>query len=480
MLSEWAQDEMAAANLEDKRLDDRLTQIISDLGNRSTASIPAACGGYAEMKAAYRFFDNDKVTWEKILDPHYERTRQRIAGEKVALLVQDTSEIDVTRPEQQMTGAGWMDGSARVGAFLHALEAFTPDGTPLGASWCDIWTRNAPPSSTSKEDKRGERKATPIEEKESFRWLQGLRQAREVAQKSSGVTCVCVCDSEGDIYELFDEPRGDVNPVHLLVRAGSDRALLHEPDATKTRMKDAVLDTPVLFTNSISVRGRKAKVTCETRGRRQARESRTTEVAVRATTVTLRPPPRPDRKLLPATVNVVLVSETDPPPNDVPVEWILVTTLPIGDVEEVRKVVQYYTTRWMIEVLFRVLKSGCRIEHRRFQHIDRFLPCLAVFLVISWRTLFACRLARSCPDINCEAVFEPSEWKSLWMAVRRESPPTTPPKLADMVRLVAQLGGYVNRPNRPDPPGPQTLWLGLQRMRDLAWAWDAFGPEAQT
>jgi hypothetical protein len=478
MLSVWAQEEMATANLEDERLNDRLTQVMSDLGDRSTASIPAACGGYAETRAAYRFFDNDKVTWEKILEPHYEQTRQRISGQEVVLLVQDTSEIDVTRPEKQMVGAGWMDGSARVGAFLHLLEAFTPDGTPLGASWCDIWARNKPSTSTSKEDKRRQRKAAPIEEKESFRWLEGLRQARNVAENSPDVACVCVCDSEADIYELFDEPRGNENAVHLLVRAGSDRALLQEPGMGDMRMRDAVLEAPVLFTNSISVRGRKAKVTCETRGRRQTRESRTTEVEVRAATVTLRPPHRPDRKLSPATVHVVLVSEIDPPKNDTPIEWILVTTLPIGDVEQVRRVVQYYTVRWMIEVLFRTLKSGCRIEHRRFEHIDRFLPCLAVFLIISWRILFACRLARSCPEVDCDAVFEPSEWKSVWMAVHRKSPPNTPPQLAVMVGLIAQLGGYVNRPNRPDPPGPQTLWLGLQRMRDLAWAWDIFGPGA--
>ena len=71
-----------------------------------------------------------------------------------------------------------------------------------------------------------------------------------------------------------------------------------------------------------------------------------------------------------------------------------------------------------------------------------------------------------------------AEWKSVWTAIHRHPPPQTPPRLEDMVRLIAQLGGYVNRPTRRDPPGPQTLWLGLQRMRDLAWAWDVFGPGA--
>ena len=478
MLSVWAQDEMAAATLEDKRLNERLTRIVSDLGDRSTASIPAACGGHAEMTAAYRFFDNDKVTWENILEPHFEQTRRRIAGQEAVLFVQDTSEIDVTRPHAQVVGAGPLDGSARLGALLHLLEVFTPDGTPLGGAWCDIWTRDAPSTSKSKQDKRQQRKATPIEKKESYRWLQGLRQARDVAQDLPGVTCVCVGDSEADIYELFDEPRGDQNPVHLLVRAGHDRALLQKSGGSGRRIGDALLAEPILFTQAISVRGRKAKVSCETRGRRQPRENRATEVEVRAAPVTLRPPWRPDRRLSPVTVHVVSVREIDPPADDAPVEWILVTTLPIGDAADVRKVIQYYTVRWMIEVLFRTLKSGCRVEQRRFEHMDRLLPCLAVYLIIAWRTLFVCRLGRNCPDIDCEAVFEPSEWKPVWTAIHRKSPPRTPPRLARMVRLIAQLGGYVNRPNRDDPPGPQTVWLGLQRMRDLAWAWDVFGPGA--
>ncbi len=180
----------------------------------------------------------------------------------------------------------------------------------------------------------------------------------------------------------------------------------------------------------------------------------------------------------PVTVNVVLVRELNPPADDEPVEWLLVTTLGIEDVEQVRLIIQYYTVRWMIEVLFRTLKSGCRVEARRFEHVDRLLPCLAVYLIVAWRTLFACRLARSCPDIDCEAVFEPSEWQSVWTTVRRQPLPSSPPCLNDMVRLVAQLGGYVNRPNRSDPPGPPTLWIGLQRTRDLAWAWDTFGPGA--
>jgi hypothetical protein len=130
----------------------------------------------------------------------------------------------------------------------------------------------------------------------------------------------------------------------------------------------------------------------------------------------------------------------------------------------------------MIEVFFRVLKSGCRVEERLFEHIDRLLPCVALYTIVAWRTLMLCRMGRNCPDVDCEAVFEPSEWQSVWLTVQRQPLPEQRPKLSVMMKLVAQLGGYVNRPNRKDPPGPQTVWLGLQRMKDLAWAWDTFGP----
>ena len=238
--------------------------------------------------------------------------------------------------------------------------------------------------------------------------------------------------------------------------------------------------SPVLFTKEISVRGRHAKTSCETRTRRQSRESRTAEVEVRAACVTLQPPAASDRPLPPVSVNVVLVRELNPPEGEDPIEWILLTTLPIDTMEDVRKIIQYYSVRWMIEVLFRTLKSGCRVEERRFEHIDRLLPCLAVYLIVAWRTLMVCRLGRSCPDIDCETVFEPAEWKSVWMAIHRKAPPRKSPNLVDMLRLIGQLGGYVNRPNRTDPPGPQTIWLGMQRMRDLAWAWDTFAPGAET
>jgi transposase-like protein/transposase Tn5 family protein/DDE family transposase len=486
MLAPWAVEEMKSADLNDERLNRRLEKLLSALGERPTASIPAACGGYAEMLAAYRFFDNDKVTFERVLKAHCARTRERVAAQPVVLLIQDTTELDFTRPEQVMEGAGFLDGSARRGALLHPLMAFTPDGTPLGTCWAKVWTRAEPVDETTAEYQQ-RRKQRPLEEKESQRWVEGLQQAREVAQQARTTQCICLADSEADIFELFAEPRGE-RQVEWIVRACQDRAVVAAAETatgessteTARHLREAVEKEPALFTHEINVRGRRTKVTCEKHARHQARESRQTQVEVRAATVVLRGPWRPGGKLSDVTVNVVQVREIAPPAGDVAVEWLLITTLPISTVDEVRAVVGYYTVRFLIEVLFHVLKSGCRVEERRFEHIERMLPCAAIYLIVAWRTLMLCRLGRSCPDLDCEAVFDPAEWKSVWMAVKRKPPPRRPPPLREVLPLIAQLGGYVNYPHRKDPPGPQTVWLGLQRMYDLALAWNTFGPGAST
>jgi hypothetical protein len=473
MLAPWAMAEVAGADFGDKRLDARVAILLSTLGDRPILSIPAACGGRAEMKAAYRFFDNEKVTFDNVLDPHAAKTKERMTGEKVVLMVQDTTEVDLTRPTQKVEGAGELDGPRR-GVLVHAMHVFTPYGLPLGTVWAEVLNRTDGVSHETPKEKSRKRKDKSIEEKESLRWISGLREARKVAQEMPEVQCICVADSEADIYELFAEPRGK-QPVDWLVRACQNRAIFGNPGH---QLRGEALVTAPLYDVDLLIRGRSAKTAAENRSRRQNRETRRVKAEVRAVSVTLRPPPRPDRKLPAVTVNVVLVREPNPPAGEVRVEWILVTTLPIETLEQVRTIVEHYCVRWTIEVFFRTLKSGCRIEHRRFEHIDRVLPAVALYMIVAWRTLFVCRLGRTCPDIDCEAIFEPSEWKAVWMAVHRERPPKKSPRLGEMVHLVASLGGYIERPN--SEPGTQTLWIGLQRVHDLAWAWDAFGPEANT
>jgi hypothetical protein len=478
MIDLWVREEVAAADLKDKRLDERFAQVLSDLGHHPNASIPAACGGHKEMVAAYRFFANAKTNYDNVHHPHTQATIQRVREQKTVICSQDTTELDLTRPNQSVEGAGSLGDGPRRGLFLHRLEALTPNGTPLGRVWSNVWARpeepDPPPTAKQKQQKR---KAASIEQKESFRWLEGFRHTRVLAEQCPGVTCVCVADSEADIYELFVEDRGTSNPIHFVIRLCQERSVVTDADQPAQQIRTSVEKTAVLFTKSISVRARQPKVACEDRTRRCQRVAREAVVEVRASSVTLDPPYRAQQKLPPVTVHVVQTREINPPAGEEPVEWLLVTSLPIHDESAVRVVLDDYALRWMSEVFFRVLKSGCRVEERLFEHCDRLEVCLAVYEIVAWRTLFLCRLGRSEPRMSCELVLEACEWKAVWMAIHQKPPPKKAPTLLEMVCLIAQLGGYVNWPGRPDPPGPQTLCLGMQRMHDLAWAWKTFGPK---
>jgi hypothetical protein len=465
-------DEVRGAGFGDKRLDKRLGKVIEELGAKPVLSIPAATYARAEMEGAYRFFDNDKVSPAKILQPHIDATYERISQSAFVLLVQDTTELNLTRPKRQVRGAGPMDCEVRRGAFFHPLVAFDSAGLPLGTVWQKNWARESIDTALTKEEKARKRGQTPIEEKESLRWVEGIRAAREVAEACPQTICVCVSDSESDIYESFSEPRSTKQgEVHLLVRACQSRSTTDEGN-----WFEKVRATPCLYKCTVNVSERTAKIATNTSPREKSRDARVAEIEVRATTVTLRPPYRPDRKLPEVTVKVVLAEETNPPEGCAPIQWLLVTTLPIDGSEQVKSIVQSYCIRWQIEIYFRTMKSGCRVEQRQFTTLDRLMNCLAVYAIIAWRIMYLCRLGRECPDLDCEVVFEPSEWKSVYTTLKRKDPPSTPPRLNEIIRMIASLGGYVIR--KSTQPGPQTLWIGLQRVYDLSTAWSAFGPDS--
>ncbi len=342
-------DEVCGVDLGDQRLNKRLGKMIERLGASPSLGIPAATDGRAEMEAAYRFFDNAKVAPQKVLQPHIKATLERIAQCERVVLVQDTTELDLTRPSQQVVGAGPMDSEARRGAFLHPLVAFDSNGLPLGTAWHKTWAREKIETTMSDSERARKRQTIPIEEKESLRWIEGLRAARDVAAACPNTTCICVSDSESDIYEMFSEPRsnntdGSAPELQLLVRACQTRS-------TETgNWLDDVRASGCLFCESVSVSARKAKIAVTKGKREQSRDARIADVEVRAATVTLCPPYRFDRRLPPITVNVVLVEEPHPPEGSEAIQWLLATTLPIDTPEAVQLIVTSYCLRWQIEV----------------------------------------------------------------------------------------------------------------------------------
>ena len=461
-------DEFTGADFNDERLTKRLYKVAELFGDRPNKSFPAAtAGGRADLEGAYRFVNNPKVSPKKILATHTQKTIERINASDSDLIVikQDTSKCDLTRPNQQVAGAGYLGGSSRRGIFLHPLMASTLERVPLGIVGQQNFIREEI-SKLSKAEKQKQRDAKPIDEKESYRWIQGLRQAKWAAQQCLDKTCVLVQDSEADINELLCEDRrlpGD-HQLHLIVRGGQDRS------TTQGKLMEVLRSQPVRFEQLFEVSGRKPKVACTQHKREKARQPRTARVDVRATTVDL----CPSRGSARPSYNVVLVEENSTPGDCEPIQWVLITSLPIDHIQQIQQVIEAYCVRWQIEIFFRVLKTGCRIEKRHFETIEAIENVIALFMVIAWRVMYLSMLGRTCPDISCELFFEDYEWWSVYRVLGKPIP-DTPPTLGEVVRTIAQLGGFIDRTK--NEPGPETLWKGIQVAFNYASAWLAFGPE---
>ena len=257
-IADWVAEEMADADLKDQRLNRRLNRILSDLSQHPTASIPAACGGHAEMTAAYRFFDNDKVDFDTVLQPHIDRTRARIAAQPVVLLVPDTTEIDLTRPEQQVQGGGPLDGGTRRGVFLHADARLHPRrhaagdhrGDPLGPRRRRAHERHQDPRRARRRADRGEGEL-PLAARR-------CEQARAEAARCPGTQLVFVADSEADIYDVIAAGMEEPRTADWIVRSCQDRALVDDLEDRDVLdyLREELLAAPVLDRRTITVRGR--------------------------------------------------------------------------------------------------------------------------------------------------------------------------------------------------------------------------------
>ena len=153
--------------------------------------------------------------------------------------------------------------------------------------------------------------------------------------------------------------------------------------------------------------------------------------------------------------------------------WLLLTGLEVRDFEMAQQVISYYLCRWQIERFFYVLKKGCRIEELHLQRRREFGLCLRFYMIIAWRILYLTMSGRQLPNLNCEALFEDYEWKAIYVFVNQKPPPAQAPSLDEMIRLIASLGGFLNRKG-DGFPGSKTIWIGMQRSIDITRAWIAF------
>ena len=449
----WAEYEFARAELGDPRRRERLMRVASALGRRPGASLPeAANGDEGALKGMYRFFDNDCVEHQAILDSHVGATIERLRAVDTVLAVQDSTEVYWTHGAE---GLGALRGGKgnHEGCLVHTTLAMTPERVPLGILQQQVWQRLGLP-------RQGDHAKRPIEEKESQKWLTSLEAVSAVRAACPTTHFVSVGDREADVYELFLIPRPV--GVDLLVRAMSDRLVAHPERKLWAHVSAAAVG---------------ATVTVQVR-QRDDRPARTAHLTVRWRQVTLRPP---KQRALPAvTVWAILAREEAAPKGAQPVEWLLLTTVTIDGPQAALRCLEWYACRWGIEVWHKVLKSGCQIEARELQTADRLIRCLAVFSVVAWYVLYATMLARDVPDQPCTLLLDEDEWQALYCVVHNTSRlPAKPPPLRQAVRWIAKLGGFLGRKGDGEP-GIKSLWQGLQRLFDMTLMYRALRPGLST
>lgn len=198
-------------------------------------------------------------------------------------------------------------------------------------------------------------------------------------------------------------------------------------------------------------------------------------VSVQFCPVTLKPPQRPaceEREPLPAvTLSVVLVREVTPPPDVTPLEWLLLTNVPVHTLEDAVERVRWYRCRWHIEVYFKVLKTGCRLEDCRLATADRLRRFTTLLSIIAWRWYGLTHINRQTPEAPCVLVLAEHEWHALYAVIHHTTRlPDQPPTVRQAIRWIAQLGGFLGR-QRDGEPGVTVMWRGWQRLHDIATIW---------
>ncbi|MCC6073906.1 IS4 family transposase, partial [Pseudomonas sp. GCM10022188] len=433
---------MCKADFGDERLKGRAALLLERLGAQPSRSIPAACRGWSETLAAYRFFDNEKVTFEEVLASHRAATLQRMACSPVVLLVQDTTEFD-RKQDLGPKGLGTIRTAKTTPRRLHPTVAFTPERICLGVVEARWWCRDEP-------SPRQARRNKGVDEKESVRWLESYEASCAVQGQLPETLVVNLADAEGDLYEWFIE-HADVawnTRAQWIVRAAQNRRI---QGGQQGKLREELAARPVLGHIDVTIRARPGK------------PARMARVTLRSARVDLSPPRRRDGKLPGISINVVMAREETAPEGVEPLEWVLLSSLPVASLEQATTVVEWYGVRWCIEIYFNVLKNGCQTQRLQFEEEARLLPCIGLYLIVAWRVLYSLMLGRHCPGLSCEIVFDPQEWQAAYIVVKRCTPPSTPPPLGEVILLVARLGGYLGRKG-DGPPGPKAMWVGLSRL----------------
>jgi len=471
------EDEFRGIDLGDLRRNKRLERVAAQLGQMPMASISGACGGWAESMAAYRLLNEPEVTPKAILQPHQRATLERAATTPCVLVIQDTTEMDFTSMKT-MQGCGPLNDEDRRGFFMHSLYVVSEEGLPLGVLDLNYIVRR-----DESFRQAAARKHLPIEEKESFRWVQGFLLTQEAARQLPDCEVFSISDREGDIYEVFAAWRLAAEEggacAQWIIRANQDRALEGLAEEEPQKFFAALSSAPELGVVEFSITAKQQTKKIKGSHVKMTRSARVVRQRLRAMRMTPRAPYRKGGKLPEVSFWAVLAEEIDPPPGQEAVTWILLTSVEVNTPETARRILALYLRRWDIEVFHRVLKTGCAVEQIRLKDHQAVLNCLTLYVIVAWRILYLMHLGRQGPELPCGVVFVEAEWKATCtvaaakkMGGYKKGEPLREPTLGQFIALVARFGGHLGRRN-DKPPGAQAIWQGLARVRDFACTWEA-------
>lgn len=419
----WAQQEFGGAPLGDRRLSERLVNIAQSKAERpGRAFTGVAEGDWAAVKAYYRFIDHpdhEAITLPHVLEPHRQRTIQRMKGQHTVLCIQDGSDLDYSSLAQceglGVIGTNQTAAQSR-GLHLHCTLAVAPNGLPLGV----LRAQCVAPELKSPDDKRLSY-TIPIEEKDTFCWIEGLRDTREVAAQMPQTRLINVCDREADFFELFEEQRR--NPgVDLLVRANHNRVIIDEP----FKLFEAVRQAPLQTKIQVHVPRQSARPKLSKKKARAKRPSRQAELEVRYQRIQLRPSKYYSDKD-PLDIWIIHAVESSPPEGTSPVEWFLLTTVDLRSAEDAVACLRWYGLRWRMEDFHRVLKSGCGVEQIAHETAERIRRAIAINLVIAWRIMLMTLLGRETPQLPPEVLFSDLELQVLRAYAKKNTSHRLPP-----------------------------------------------------
>ncbi len=444
-ISSQVQTEFQHAEFGDERLTDRLVQIGDELGSSPAESIPVACEDSASTKATYRFCDNESVSSADIFASHRQAQRSRIQETDELLVVSDTTEL--TFPHHPAKDGLGDIGTAEMdiqGVKVHSTIGIDPYNHHM-TGVIDQQSLIEDRQTATTHDTNGNDEPTPLETRHT-KWIRGDRRAR--AWLPEDVRPIFVHDRAADDFSLYAEIIDEMNNAGFLVRAQYNRKI-RTPTGEDDKLFDWSGDLPEEGRTTIDIQ------------QAGGRNARTAELSIATGTCDLLPTKSAPDGADPISVNVVRVEEVGE--REDPMQWVLLTTASVDNLDEALTVIERYRLRWRIEDWHKALKTGCKIEERQLQTWDRMDVLLGVYSVIAWKVLELRDLARENSSADPAVLLSDAERAVLeakFPELREESGKA-------YAVSVAKLGGYLDRNSDP-PPGWQAMWKGLQKVR--MWA----------